>query len=193
MSLAQVTELAQFGRDQMRRSPIEAQMETDLLAAAGKPQIGDVLKNLDTASSDAGRTLDASIGTYQRQMRGMGRTLDSGEQAAANRRIGLTRALSSVDARNRAVGNLRQRTDIARSSAMDLRGVIEDSILGARGSAAEMEARRESQYQGELAQYKQQKAAGLGAIAGIAANFIPFVGPFVSGAIGNKVTQMASR
>jgi hypothetical protein len=169
-----------------------AQLEQQVLAEGGQRQLSDVVGFMDTAGGQSDRSFDAAEGIYERQTRALGTRGDATQQAAAQRRIGLSRALSSVDARNRSVGELRQRTDIARSGASDLRSMVEGSMVAARGSAAQMEGGREADYVKAKAEHKAKKAAGLGQIASMAAMFIPGVGPIVSPMIGAAVTKAAS-
>jgi hypothetical protein len=193
MSLQQVAALEGLGRglmDSFDRSPA-ARMEDSIVSEGGNRKIADVLNTLDTASTASSRSFDTAQGAYNRQVRGLGVNVDADQQRAAQRRIGLSRALTSVDSRNRAVGELRNRTDIARSSASSLRDIVEGQLINARGQAAQMEAGREIDYQQARAKYKADKAQTLGTIASMAAMFIPGVGPLVAPAIGGAVAKAA--
>lgn len=193
MSLAQVASLATAGRgmvDDYARSPVSG-IEQQIMATAGPTRLQDVLGTLDQASKTASGSSGAAEGIYQRQLHGLGGSQSSEATRSANRRLGLSRALTNVDARNRAVGGLRARTDVARSASRDLQSALEQQSLSTRTDSANMEAGREIAFQQDTLKYKQDKAQTLGSIASMAAMFIPGVGPLVAPAIGGAVTKAA--
>lgn len=166
-------------------------LEDMVVAEGGLRSIGATVKELDSAQASADGYSTGAQNIYSRQMRGLGAHQTAEGQRSANRRIGLSRALVSVDSRNRAVQGMRDRTDIARSAASDLRSMTENLAFGTQSEATGMAVDREMQYQQERAEYKQKKAATLGQMASLAAMFIPGVGPLVAPAIGGAVTKAA--
>lgn len=193
MSLAQVASLASAGRgmvDDYSRAPVSG-IEDQILAQAGPTRLADVLGTLNKASATASGSSGTAEGIYQRQLRGLGGSQSAEATSAANRRLGLSRALTNVDARNRAAGGIRERTDVARSASRDLQTALERQSLSTRNDSAGMEAGREIAFQQDTLKYKQDKAQTLGSIASMAAMFIPFVGPLVAPAIGGAVSKAA--
>lgn len=175
MALRSTTQLGALGEEligSFNRSGASA-LEEQVLQEAGPRRISDVLSFLDTAGQGAQGAFNAAEGTLGRQLRGLGVRQTDREQRVAQRRLGLSRALATVDARNRATGELRQRTDIARTSAASLRDALDSQVLGARGAAASAEAGREAEYQAALAEHERRKATGLGAAVGIGLSFLP--------------------
>jgi len=174
MSLAQVISLADTGRmlsnfDRSSAAPIEAQV----LAEANPRRMSDVNASLDAAGRQSIGASDAAFGVYERQLRALGGQQTEAAARSARRRIGLSRALLNVDARNRAVQGIRSRTDIARTAASDLRSALEHTGASAQAQAANLATDREAQYQEELARYRASKSQGLGQLAGIGLGFLP--------------------
>lgn len=186
MTLRQITSLSSFGEELLDETQSAADVREQVISEGETRSLGDVLSSLDTAGEAAGAAFTTAGGTIARRQRALGQNLSEGERRVQRRRIGLGRALSTVNARNREIGNLRRRGDIARSSALGLRDIIEGQQLGAREQAAGAATGRELDFQQQLAQFRQNRAAGLGAIAGIGLSFVPggqFLAPAVQGAI----------
>jgi hypothetical protein len=190
VALQQVANLTQFGNELSKETGVDAGITDSVIKAGGQQGLASVLSRLDTASGRATGAFDSAEGTLNRQQRALGQSMSESEQRVQKRRLGLGRALASVDARNREVGNIRARTDFARSSAVDLRSVAESQVLSGRTQLAGAEANREAQYQQDLAKYKADKAAGLGQLVGIGLSFVPG-GQFLAPAAQQAVTKAA--
>jgi hypothetical protein len=156
---------------------------------AGGRSLSGVLGSLDLASGRATGSFNSAEGTLERQQRAIGSPMSAGESEAQKRRLGLGRALATVDARNREVGALRHRTVAARQASIGLRDAVEGQVLGGYGDAAAAETAREREYEAARAEYKQKKNAMLGTVAAIGLSFVPggmFLAPAVQGAIANR-------
>jgi hypothetical protein len=114
----------------------------DMILSAADPSRADVSTSLDQASAGSDRSFDAATGTLGRQTRALGTAQNAGQEASTNRRIGLARALSAVDSRNRTVGAIRQRRDMAMSTAGSLRDVLASQQLDVLSNAAQMQGAR---------------------------------------------------
>jgi hypothetical protein len=162
-----------------------SRLQQQILEAA-TPTLPGVLDQLNEAGSTAAGAFDVAEGSLERRQRALGRPLSEGERRVQQRRLGLRRALSRVDARNRAVQGIRQRADIARSSASGLRDIIEGQVLSGRTELAGAESQREADFQQQMAQFRANRAGTLGTIAGIGLSFVPggaFLAPAVGGAV----------
>lgn len=81
--------------------------ENKLISYAMDPKT--VTNAMQKASQNIDSAFDAQQASTQRQLRGMGVTLSDDEQAAANRRFGLSKSLADVQAQNVAGELTRQR------------------------------------------------------------------------------------
>ncbi len=132
---------------------------------AGRMTVDAVQTATSNARDRVSRGFDASLGILERtrQSQRPGSTFNAGEQ----RRINLRRALSGVDATNRALGGLHRDRDTARLAA----GGIMDLLTGQAGAAAtgraEAEAGREVQFQQETLAGNRAAFESIGEIAGL--------------------------
>jgi hypothetical protein len=138
---------------------------------AARPSLSSVVASIDEAGATANRSFDTAEGVFERQQRGLGRPVSEREQAVSQRRLGLSRALADVGARERRERAISERTDVARTSAASLRDIIEGQRTGILGTAAQTEAGREQQYQADRVQHAQQRSAGLGSLVGLGLSF----------------------
>lgn len=77
-----------------------APYEDKLIEYATNPQV--VTDAMSAAKSDVNSAFDRQAGAQERQLGGMGLTLDADEQKVANRTLGLSKSLASIGAQNRA-------------------------------------------------------------------------------------------
>src|SRR5690606_10333430 len=99
MALRSTTQLGALGEEligSFNRSGAGA-LEDQVLQEAGPRRISDVLGFLDIAGRGAQGAFDAAEGTLGRQLRGLGVRQTDREQRVAQRRLGLARALATVD------------------------------------------------------------------------------------------------
>lgn len=188
MTLQQVAKIGSLGTELVDSFGGPAGVVRDQVLDAANPTRQGVLNQLDVAGGRASSAFDTAAGSLERRQRALGSNVTDRERAVQKRRLGLGRALATVDARNREVGNIRSRTDIARTGAGALRDMIEGQVLNSRAQTGEAETRREVDFIQQQAEYKQRKAQGLGAIAGIGLSFVPggqFLAPAAKGAISN--------
>lgn len=187
-SIAQARAFGNSYRQEFSRSGL-SQLESDLIKSGGFATRADV-SNLETgADKRVNSSFDSALGAARRQQQGLGVTMRADAQAAADRRIGLARAVSDVDARNRAFQADASRRNAVRTSAFGLRDVIDNQIANIYGQGANMETQRELDFQQRQREYDQNKAQTIGTLAGIALSFIPggaFIAPMVSGAMAKR-------
>ena len=117
---------------------------------------------------------------------------DARQEKSSKRKLGLARALADVNARNLNVRGQRQEIRTAQGSLAGLRNITEGQQGGAAGALAGDETTRQIDHQKALAAFAKKKAGGIGAIAGLAANFIPVVGPLVAPIVKSVVTSAAA-
>lgn len=145
---------------------LEGQVE-----AAARPSLSSVIASMDEAGATANRSFDTAEGILDRQQRGLGRPQTDRDRAVSQRRLGLSRALADVGARERRERSISDRADFARTSAASLRDIIEGQRFGILQADAQTEAGREQQYQADRVQHAQQRSAGLGSLVGLGLSF----------------------
>ena len=97
-----------------------------------------------------------------------------------------------MNARNLNVRGQRQEIKTAQGAAAGLRGITESQLGQGRGDLAVDATTRNIDFEKAKAAFAKKKAGGIGAIAGIAANFIPVVGPLVAPIVKSIVTSAAA-
>ncbi len=162
----------------------------DQFIATGERTEAEVRERSAEAGATAQGQFDVVGGIVERQNRaqtgGAGR--DPRQQAASKRKLGLARALADVNARNLNIRGQRQEILSARTGAAGLRGILDSQLLSGQDTLGTEETQRNVDFQRDLAAFKKRKAGGIGAIAGLAATFIPVVGPVVAPLIKDAVT-----
>lgn len=152
---------------------------------AAQPSGLSVKAALDSAGQIAQGSYDSAEGTLSRQQRALGNTMSEGERRVQQRRLGLGRALSTVDARNREAGAVRDRADTARSSSRGLRDIIEAERAGNHQFLAGQDASKTAAANASEDADKNQKIQAAGSIAAIGLSFIPggvFLAPLAGAA-----------
>ena len=140
----------------------------DQVLSAARPSLSSVVNTLDEAGTRSGGVFDSAEGISSRQLERQGQTLTDREAASLKRRQGLARALGGVDAKARALEGIEQRSDIARTSAASLRGIVENSAHRGQSALSSIESEREAKFIRDKAKQDAAKKAGLGQIAGLA-------------------------
>jgi len=168
MALPQQSSLSQVSETLVNDFRLGAgQRLEDQVTDAGRPSLQSVTDEVTTAGEQSGRSFDVAEGVRTRQLSRLGQSQTAREKASAKRRLGLGRALGSVDAKNRAIEGIEQRADIARSGAASLQSIVEGQQLDTLSTTAGIETQREAQFIRDRAERKAKKRAGLGQIAGI--------------------------
>jgi hypothetical protein len=173
MSLSDTAELAKF-TDTLARDTTgnEAAIRQQVIDA-GRQTPSDTIAELADISSNVDKQFDSAEGTLSRQQRALGQTMSEGEKRVQQRRLGLGRALTNVDARNRGVSNIRTRIDQARSSAGNLRDILNDQELQNRTSLSGADVSRTASHEQAKAGAAAKKTQTLGTIAAIGLSFVP--------------------
>ena len=154
----------------------------------------EVQQRSAAAGTVAQGAFDTTEGIAERQERAItgGAGRDPRQAVASKRKLGLARALADVNARNLNVRGQRQEILTAQGAASGLRGIGESQQFAGRGALAADETTRNIDFERAKAAFAKKKAGGIGAIAGIAANFIPVVGPLVAPIVKSIVTSAAA-
>lgn len=165
-NLEQITSLESLGQNEIAdfdRSGLGG--IRDIVLGQGRITTQNVADVTGEAQGRASNAFAVSEGILERGQRGQ--NVSARQLRSQQKRLNLRRALSQVDASNRAVEGLRQRQDVARSGAGDIRDVLFGQALEAKGGAAQAEGERETLFQQEQAQAAADRAAGIGQVAGI--------------------------
>jgi hypothetical protein len=167
-------------------------IQAGILAGAQRRSSADAVSIGDAAGAQSDAAFANVEGGLARQEAGLGAPMTARDQASQTRRLGLAKVLANVDSRNRAMQADMANRNAVRTNAFGLRDVIDKAATDAFSSGSQLELSRQAEQQQRMADYRANKAKTIGTIAGMAANFIPVVGPFiapmVSGAVTNKLS-----
>lgn len=157
---------AKQGVDEYDRSGLGG-LETTIIQQGGRRSLGDIARIGSDAGAMSDRAYDASAGIAGRQMRALGERLDPAQQAAYSRRLGLSKALGNVDARNRALKADATRRDAIRTGSFGLRDLIDQQIYANLEGAGNIEGGVERDAAASSALRKQQNQNTIGQTAGM--------------------------
>jgi len=167
---SQATSLEALGRNEIgafNRSGLGG--IRDAVFRQGRITDADVTKATGAAQARASGAFATSEGILERAQRGQG--VNEAQRKSQAKRLNLRRALSQVDASNRAVAGLRSQRDIARTGAGQIRDVLFAQAAGAQEGAAEAEGERNEEFLREQAEAQAARAAGIGQVGGVVASF----------------------
>lgn len=159
-----IERLDQFGQesiDEFDRSGAGA-IESTLIAQGGRRSLADIGRIGTDAGAMSDRAYGASAGIADRQRRALGGQLTATQQASFSRRMGLSRVLGNVDARNRALIADQQRRNVIRSGASGLRDIIDRQIYANLEGAANIEGGVQRDAAASSAARKSQMAGTIG-------------------------------
>ncbi len=197
MTLASVSALQGSGSNLIdefdRGTGARRKIKEQLLGTAGRTR-AEVKAGAEEAGAIAQSSFDVAEDIAERQERAItgGAGRDARTEASSKRKLGLARALADVSARNLNVRGQRKEILGAQQSAEGLRSIVTNQALSGQADLAGEETQRNVDHQKALAAFAKKKAGGIGAIAGIAANFIPVIGPLVAPIVKSVVTSAAA-
>jgi hypothetical protein len=182
--------LAEFATRQQAEFDVGAgQIEQQVLHEGRHRTLSDVMDITGAADARVSGAFATAEGTLERQQRAGGFNISERQAASQQRRLGLSRALSTVGERDRAISADIERRDVARTAGSSLRDVLDQQGLRMMGQAEGMRGDREMEFEADKAAHSARKYSTLGTIAGIGLNFVPggqFFAPAVSGAIASR-------
>lgn len=133
---------------------------------------GNVFDAANRGVETAGRTFDATLGSFARDRERAGLATDGASAASQGRRLSLQRVIQQVDAGNRGSRNAKAAQRTAQAWGMQTFGDASASANQTLAQIAQSEADRDAQYRQARAQNRAGLTQMAGAGLGLAASFL---------------------